>query len=124
MTRQTWTAFVSAALFVLLAVPDRGVAGAVRGLESGRHPEHAGYGRATSRSSRSQGSRPTRPRASSTSPSCPATAADSRLTLGEALAAYWLPNRDTLPRDSVYPPGSSAGRGAAGGDPDDGLLPE
>ena len=36
------------------------------------------------------------------------TAADSRLTLVEALAAYWLPDRDTLPRDSIYPPGQSA----------------
>ena len=27
------------------------------------------------------------------------TAADARLTLPEALAAYWLPHRDTLPRE-------------------------
>ncbi|HVK36857.1 MAG TPA: S16 family serine protease, partial [Microlunatus sp.] len=26
----------------------------------------------------------------------------------EALAAYWLPGRDTLPRDAVFPPGQSA----------------
>jgi len=36
------------------------------------------------------------------------TSADSRLTLPEALAAYWLPGRDTLPRDAVFPPGQSA----------------
>jgi PDZ domain-containing protein len=36
------------------------------------------------------------------------TSADSRLTLPEALAAYWLPGRDTLPRDAVFPPGRSA----------------
>ena len=28
--------------------------------------------------------------------------------LPEALAAYWLPGRDTLPRDAVFPPGRSA----------------
>jgi Lon-like protease len=36
------------------------------------------------------------------------TSAGSHLTLPEALAAYWLPNRDALPRDSVYPPGTTA----------------
>lgn len=36
------------------------------------------------------------------------TSADSRLTLPEALAAYWLPGRDTLPRDAVFPAGQSA----------------
>ncbi|HET7476545.1 MAG TPA: S16 family serine protease [Dermatophilaceae bacterium] len=36
------------------------------------------------------------------------TRADSRLTLPEAVLAYWLPNRDALPRDVVYPPGKSA----------------
>lgn len=36
------------------------------------------------------------------------TAADSQLSLVEALAAYWWPGSDTLPRDAVYPPGRSA----------------
>lgn len=36
------------------------------------------------------------------------TTADSRLALPEALIAYWAPNRNTLPRDSVYQPGKSA----------------
>lgn len=36
------------------------------------------------------------------------TRADSFLGLPEALAAYWLPNRDVLPRDMVYPRGKSA----------------
>lgn len=36
------------------------------------------------------------------------TTASARLTLPEALWAYWLPDRDTLPRDSVYAPGKSA----------------
>jgi Lon-like protease len=36
------------------------------------------------------------------------TPVDSRLSLPQALMYYWLPNRDSLPRDSVYPPGKSA----------------
>ena len=36
------------------------------------------------------------------------TTADSRLSLPQALLSYWLPNRDTLPRDAVYAPGKSA----------------
>lgn len=36
------------------------------------------------------------------------TRADSFLGLPEALAAYWLPHRDVLPRDLVYPRGKSA----------------
>ncbi len=36
------------------------------------------------------------------------TPADGRLSLPQALLSYWLPHRDTLPRDSVYTPGKSA----------------
>lgn len=32
------------------------------------------------------------------------TRPDSELTLPQALIAYWLPNRDALPRGAVYPP--------------------
>lgn len=35
------------------------------------------------------------------------TRADSRLSLPEATLAYWMPHRDTLPRDAVYPVGKS-----------------
>ena len=38
------------------------------------------------------------------------TAADSRLSLPQALLAYWLPGRDALPRESIYAPGKSAGQ--------------
>ena len=40
------------------------------------------------------------------------TPADSRLSLPQALLAYWLPHRDTLPRDAVYAPGQVGRRGA------------
>jgi PDZ domain-containing protein len=107
VTRQTWTAFVSAALFVVLAVliavlpvpfvawspgGTRDTLGAVKG-----QPIISVEGIPTY---------PTTGQLDLTIVS--GTAADSRLTLMEALAAYWLPNRDTLPRDSVYPPGRSA----------------
>ncbi len=36
------------------------------------------------------------------------TAAGSRLSLPQALVAYWRPRHDTLPREAVYPPGRSA----------------
>lgn len=35
------------------------------------------------------------------------TRADSRLSLPEATLAYWLPHRDTLPREAIYPVGKS-----------------
>ena len=36
------------------------------------------------------------------------TPADARLSLPQALLAFWLPHRDALPRDAVYAPGKSA----------------
>ena len=33
------------------------------------------------------------------------TTADSRLSLPQALVAYWRPHHDALPREAVYPPG-------------------
>lgn len=36
------------------------------------------------------------------------TSAGSHLSLFQALAAYWMPNADVLPRDAIYPPGQSA----------------
>ena len=36
------------------------------------------------------------------------TPADARLSLPQALLAYWLPSRDALPREVIYDPGKSA----------------
>jgi len=36
------------------------------------------------------------------------TSADAALNLPQAVAAYWLPSRDALPREAVYAPGESA----------------
>ncbi len=107
MTRQTWTAFVSAGLFVAMAIvlavlPVPFVAWSPGGTENTLgsvkgQPIISIEGITTY---------PTTGQLDLTIVS--GTAADSRLTLLEALAAYWLPNRDTLPRDSIYPPGQSA----------------
>jgi PDZ domain-containing protein len=35
------------------------------------------------------------------------TTADSRLSLPQALVAYWRPRHDALPREAIYPPGRS-----------------
>ena len=107
MTRQTWTAFVSAALFVVLAVliavlPVPFVAWSPGGTQNT-------LGTVRDQPIISVEGIPTYPTTGELDLTIVSgTAADSRLTLVEALAAYWLPNRDTLPRDSVYPPGRSA----------------
>lgn len=107
MTRQTWTAFVSAICFVALAallviipVPfvtwnpggTQDTLGAVDGqpiITIDGTPQY-----------------PTTGQLDLTTVSV--TRADSRVTLPEAVMAYWLPHRDALPRDSVYAPDKSA----------------
>ena len=107
MTRQTWTAFVSAGLFVTFAVllavlPVPFVAWGPGGTENT-------LGTVKDQPIISVAGTPTYPTTGRLDLTIVSgTAADSRLTLPEALAGYWLPNRDTLPRDSVYPPGQSA----------------
>ena len=107
MTRQTWTAFVSAALFVVLAVliavlPVPFVAWSPGGTQNT-------LGSVKDQPIISVEGVPTYPTTGELDLTIVSgTAANSRLTLTEALAAYWLPNRDTLPRESVYPPGRTA----------------
>jgi PDZ domain-containing protein len=107
VTRQTWTALVSALLFVAIAVPlailpvpfvawGPGGTADVLGEVDGR-PLISVEGVPTF---------PTSGQLELTIVS--GTGADSRLTLPEALGAYWLPGRDTLPRDAVFPPGRDA----------------
>jgi PDZ domain-containing protein len=107
VTRQTWTALISALLIVALALPlailpvpfvawSPGGTADVLGEVDGR-PLISIEGTQTF---------PTSGQLDLTIVS--GTSADSRLTLPEALGAYWLPGRDTLPRDAVFPPGRSA----------------
>lgn len=107
MTRQTWTAFVAAAFFVGLAVllavvPVPFVSwnpGSTRDTlgNAGNEPIIKVEGITTY---------PTTGQLDMTVVSV--TPAGGRLSLPEALLAYWLPYRDALPRDSVYLPGKSA----------------
>lgn len=112
MTRQTVTAFVAASVFVALAVLlvvipvpfvtwSPGTARDVLGDE-GTEPIISVSGISTY---------PTSGRLDLTVVST--TAADSRLSLPQALLAYWLPGRDVLPRESIYAPGKSAAQVAS-----------
>lgn len=107
MTRQTWTALVSALVFVLLAVVlvvvpvpfvtwAPGTARDTLG-DAGSEPIIQVEGIQTY---------PTSGRLDMTVVSV--TPADARLSLPQALLAYWLPHRDALPRETVYAPGKTA----------------
>lgn len=108
MTKQTWTAVVSAILFVVCAaviamVPVNYVVWApgsttnLLGASNGR-PLVAISGVRTY---------PTSGDLMMTTVAV--TRADAELSLPEALYAYWMPDREVLPREIVYPPGSSIG---------------
>jgi len=107
VTRQTWTAFVSALVFVglavlLVVVPVPFVSWSPGGTRDtlgsvGNEPIIKVSGIDTY---------PTTGRLDMTVVSI--TPADARLSLPQALLSYWLPHRDTLPRDAVYAPGKSA----------------
>ena len=107
MTRQTWTAFVSALAFICLAVllvvvPVPFVSWSPGGTRDtlgnvGNEPMIKVQGIDTY---------PTSGRLDMTVVAI--TPADARLSLPQALLAYWLPHRDALPRDAVYAPGKSA----------------
>lgn len=106
MTRQTWTAGVAAVLFVgmailLAVVPVPFVTWAPGGTTDtlgnvGAEPIIKVQGIQTY---------PTTGKLDLTTVSV--TRADSHLTLPEALVSYWLPHRDTLPRNAVYAPDKS-----------------
>ena len=106
MTRQTWTAFVSALLFVGLAlllvlVPVPFVSWSPGGARDtlgtvDNEPIIRVQGIDTY---------PTTGRLDMTI--LATTPADARLSLPQALLAYWLPSRDALPREVIYDPGKS-----------------
>ena len=106
MTRQTWTAFVSALLFVglavlLVVVPVPFVSWSPGGSRDtlgtiDNEPIIRVSGIDTY---------PTTGRLDMTI--LATTPADARLSLPQALLAYWLPSRDALPREVVYDPGKS-----------------
>jgi PDZ domain-containing protein len=107
MTRQTWTAFVSAVAFVALAL-----------LLVVIPVPFVSWSPATARDTLGDAANepiikvsgidtyPTTGQLDMTVVSV--TPADARLSLPQALLSYWLPHRDALPRDSVYAAGKSA----------------
>ena len=115
LTRQTVAAFASAAVFVVLAVlvaalpvpyvtwspgTPRDVLGS-----PGAPGATAGGGAESMITISGTPTYPTAGRLDLTVVS--ATSADSRLSLPQALVAYWRPEHDTLPREAVYPPGQT-----------------
>lgn len=109
MTRQTWVAFVAATVFVasaaVLALAPVPFVNWSPGLPRDTLSSHDGKPVVAVRGIPTY---PTKGRLDMTTVSV--TRADSRLTLPEAVLAYWLPHRDTLPRDAIYPRGKSAGQ--------------
>jgi Lon-like protease len=107
MTRQTWTAAVSALLFVVLAavvalVPVPYVTWAPGSTYDllGRAGDHDAISISGAQTY------PTGGQLRMTTISV--TAPNGNLSLPEALISYWMPDREVLPRMAVYRPGSSA----------------
>jgi PDZ domain-containing protein len=107
VTRQTWTAFVAALVFVALAALMAAVPVPFVSWSPGRVQDTLGTVSGTPIIEISGvDSYPTTGRLDLTTVAI--TRADSRLTLPEAMLSYWLPSRDALPREAVYPPGKTA----------------
>ena len=106
MTRQTWTAFVSALLFVGLALLLVIVPVPFVSWSPGGSRDTLGtIDNQPIINVRGIDTYPTSGRLDMTILST--TPADARLSLPQALLAYWLRARDALPRDVVYDPGKS-----------------
>ena len=107
MTRQTWTAFAAAGVFVLLAVLLVVVPVPFITWGPGNAHDTLGtVGREPIITVQGIDTYPTTGQLDLTVVSV--TPADARLSLPQALVAYWLPHRDALPRESVYARGKSA----------------
>lgn len=107
MTRQTWTAFASALVFVVLAVLL--VVVPVPFITWGPGDAHDTLGDVGTEpiiKVKGIATHPTTGQLDLTVVSV--TPADARLSLPQALLAYWLPHRDALPREAVYARGKSA----------------
>ena len=106
VTRQTVTAFVSAALFVVLAVLVAVLPVPYVTWSPGQARDVLADGAQPIISIAGTPTYPTSGQLDLTVVST--TTADSRLSLPQALVAYWRPRHDALPREVVYPPGRSA----------------
>ena len=107
MTRQTWTALVSALVFVSLAILL--VVIPVPYVTWGPGRTHDTLGAANQEPMIKVAGIDTYPTSGRLDMTVvTVTQADARLSLPQALLAYWLPHRDALPRDAVYERGKSA----------------
>ena len=107
MTRQTWTALVSALAFVCLAVLLVIVpVPFVSWTPGGTRDTLGNVGNEPMITVQGVNTYPTTGRLDMTIVAI--TPADAQLSLPQALLAYWLPHRDALPRDAVYAPGKTA----------------
>ena len=106
ITRQTVTAFVSAGVFVVLAVLVAGLPVPYVTWSPGQaHDVLTTDGQPIITITDAK-TYPTSGQLDLTVVST--TTADSRLSLPQALVAYWRPHHDALPREAVYPPGRTA----------------
>jgi len=107
VTRQTWTAFVSALAFICLAVLLVVVpVPFVSWSPGGTRDTLGNVGQEPMINVQGIDTYPTTGRLDMTIVAI--TPADAQLSLPQALLAYWLPHRDALPREAVYAPGKSA----------------
>src|SRR5690606_3655023 len=107
VTKQTWTAFCSAAVFIALTallvfVP----APYVSWSPGGAQDTLGAINQTPIIKIEGVDTYPTSGRLDLTTVSV--SRADSQVSLPEAVLSYWLPGRDALPRTSVYPEGTSA----------------
>ena len=106
MTRQTWTALVSALTFVLLSIALVAIPVPFVTWSPGRPRDTLGQVDAKPMIEvQGIAAHPTSGRLDLTV--VDVTPAGARLSLPQALLAYWLPHRDALPLDAVYAPGKS-----------------
>jgi PDZ domain-containing protein len=106
ITRQTVTAFAAAAVFVVLAVLVAVLPVPYVTWSPGQAHDVLATGPQPIISITGTQTYPTAGQLDMTVVST--TTAESRLSLPQALVAYWRPRHDALPREAIYPPGKSA----------------
>lgn len=108
LTRQTWSALVSAVTFVVLALLIVVLPVPYVVYSPGRAYDILGVDERGTPTLQVEGL-PTHPPTGKLHMTTVAvTRADARTSLPEAVLAFWLPRRDALPRDAVYDPGKTS----------------
>ncbi|WP_245630414.1 YlbL family protein [Granulicoccus phenolivorans] len=107
MTRQTWTAVVSALFFVILAAALAFVPVPYVIYSPGRAYNVLGDNAANQPIIQISGIQSHQTSGQLFMTTVAVTRSSGRVGLGEALVAYWGPARDALPRDAVYTQGKS-----------------